>query len=125
MSKYFVLGEDGIGPGGQIYFRKCHPEYKWYDIYLDDIKIGKVMEHRIRTRVSWAGLSIAEDSEWFKTRQLDGFATRLDAATFVIKHHGYWMQRERESEDNRSLFFKYVMKARMKRGYEIIKGMEI
>src|SRR6185312_4225916 len=97
MSKYFVLPEKDVGSGGQIYFRKGHPEYNWYNLFLDEIKIGKIMAGH---RTGWVGLSYAQESEWFGVRMLEGFATRMDAATFVIKHNGYWMHREKEMAES-------------------------
>lgn len=109
VSKYFVQSENGIGPGGQVYFRKGHLEYNWYDVYLDDIKIGKVMS-AVGNRVRWTGLSYAKDSEFFKIRTMEGFATRWDAATFIFKHHGYWMRDERRTLEDIARLEKEVNK---------------
>jgi len=124
MSKYFVQAEDGVGPGGDVIFRNGHPEYNWYDVYLDDTKIGKVMETGHGSRRRWTGLSYAQDSEFFKTRMLEGFATRWDAAVFVFKHHGYWMHTERRHIEDGVRFEKRFAQNRMKKAYEIMKGIE-
>jgi hypothetical protein len=93
MSRYFVLPEEGVGPGGDIIFRSLRTPGV-YALYAGEAMFGTV--HKIGSK--WAGVSWKEHSEFFgNVRKIDGFATRLDAATFVIKHHGYWMQDERES----------------------------
>lgn len=92
MSRYFVQPESGIGPGGDIVFRR-HPVYeRWYLLWVGDKVFGQIMRDR---RERWSGLSQADDSEFFGIRMMEGFADRMAAATFVIKHHGYWMQDER------------------------------
>ncbi len=97
MSKYFVRAEDGIGPGGDIIFRAAGGHEGWYNLFLDDKKLGQVIKGRDN---NWIGLSNAAQSEFFGIRMIEGFANRMAAATFVIKHHGYWMQNEREESDS-------------------------
>lgn len=89
MSRYFVLPEEGIGPGGGITFI---PHGYSYKLMVGGVYFGLVSN----LGGTWDGMSAAETSEFFGVRQLDGFATRLKAAAFVIKHHGYWMRDERE-----------------------------
>lgn len=108
MSKYFVLAEDDIGPGGQVYFKKHKGAERWYRVFLDESCIGMVMYSGSRARRKWTGLSDAPDSEFFRTRMLEGFATRWDAAVFVFKHNGYWMHTERELEHDMKTFKKGV-----------------
>jgi hypothetical protein len=122
MSRYFVQSEDGIGPGGDIIFRKAHTKYAWYDVYLDDVKIGKVMETGARSRRRWTGLSYAKESIWFVPRSMEGFADRMSAATFIIKHHGYWMLEEREHIKDEIRADKFLTKYRMRKTLEIMKG---
>jgi len=121
MSRHFVLPEAGIGPGGDIIFRKCHPEYQWYSVCLGNEKIGQAM---LDTRDRWIGLSNAEESEWFNVRMLSGFATRYDAATFVIKHNGYWMRNEREMEESKERAEKFLFNWNMKKSHEIMNGVD-
>lgn len=87
-----MLPEDGIGPGGDITFRGHSPRGS-YRLFVGD-KLFGVVSYLGRT---WHGVSLAAASEFFGVRQLEGFATRLDAAGFVIRHHGYWMRNERKS----------------------------
>lgn len=96
MSKYFVQPEDGIGPGGDVVFRKHGAYPDWYHLCLNETKIGQVMRGRDK---NWIGLSNSSNSEFFGIRMIEGFANRMAAATFVIKHHGYWMQDERERRE--------------------------
>jgi hypothetical protein len=91
MSRYFVLPEEGIGPGGDITFRR-YPAMHGWKLFVGDTFFGIVSN----LNGTWTGTSWAQESEFFSVRQLDGFATRLKAAAFVIKHHGYWMWDERE-----------------------------
>lgn len=93
MSKHFVLATEGVGPGGDIFFRH-HPSDNWYSLFVGDVKFGLVIKCSITG--TWMGISYAEESEFFGVRSLDGFATRMGAATFIIKHHGYWLRDERE-----------------------------
>jgi hypothetical protein len=86
MSRYFVLPEDGIGPGGDITFRKGYGE-QVYSVWVGETFAGQVCKLRAWAAVSWN----KHPSEFFKVNNMQGFATRLDAATFIIKHHGYWM----------------------------------
>ncbi len=123
MSKYFVLAEKEVGPGGQVYFRKDKSPYNWYNLYLDKVKIGQVMDTGYGRR-RWSGLSNAEESEFFKTRMLDGFATRWDAAVFVFKHHGYWMHAERDHARDMVRFEKRSNEMKMNKAYEIMKRVE-
>lgn len=90
MSRYFVLPEENIGPGGDIIFRKHGYGYL---VCVGEARLGMVTQ----LPSGWSGLSYAPASRWFSIRSLDGFASRLTAAQFVIKHHGYWMRSERES----------------------------
>lgn len=92
MSRYFVLPEEGIGPGGDITFRRHQPR-SCYRLFVGDKLFGVVSW----TGRTWHGMSTAAESEFFSIRAMDGFATRLDAAGFVINHHGYWMRNEREA----------------------------
>lgn len=94
MGRYFVQKEDEVGPGGDISFRKGHPKYRWYRVFVGDKCFGMVMENGPRKSVRWNALSYAKKSDWCAIRSMNGFATRMDAATFIIKHHGYWMQNE-------------------------------
>ena len=93
MSRYFVLPEEGIGPGGDIIFRH-HSLANSYRLFVGEQFFGLTF---INMGHSWSSVSWAESSEFFGVDALEGFATRLDAATFVIKHHGYWMNAEREA----------------------------
>jgi hypothetical protein len=88
MSRFFILPENGIGPGGDIIFRKGG--IGWL-LYADGTLLGQLSQRNRK----WTGISHAHSSEFFKVRMMDGFATRMDAATFIIMHHGYWMQNER------------------------------
>lgn len=92
MSRYFVLPEEGVGPGGDITFRR-HSPAGCYRLFVGEAFFG-LTSYLGRT---WHAVSWAEASEFFSVRDLEGFATRFDAARFVIKHHGYWMRNERES----------------------------
>lgn len=94
MSRYFVLPYEPVGPGGDIFFRRPSKDWPegWYLLYVGEAKLGQVMKG---TRGHWIGLSFNDYSEFFGVRQMEGFATRWDASTFIIKHHGYWMQNER------------------------------
>ena len=96
MSKYFVLAEDDIGPGGDIIFRAAVGGEGWYNLFLDTKRLGQVIKGHDN---NWIGLSHANSSEFFGVRMIEGFANRMAAATFVIKHHGYWMRNEREERD--------------------------
>lgn len=122
MSKYFVLREEGIGPGGQIVFRRAHQEYSWYNVFLDDVKIGQIMETGVRSRRRWTAISFAKESKWFAVRSMEGFADRMCAATFIIKHHGYWMSDEREHIKSEIRANKFITKFRMNKTLEIMKG---
>lgn len=122
MSKFFVLAEEGIGPGGDIFFRKAHAEYSWYSVFLDDVKIGQVMETGVGSRIRWSGLSFARESQWFAIRSMDGFADRMSAATFIIKHHGYWMTNERDMLKHEIRSEKFITKFKMNKTLEIMKG---
>lgn len=111
MSRYFVLPEDGIGPGGYIVFRKRQDGM--YTLYVGDKFFGTV--HNLKWH--WAAVSWNEQpSEFFNVNDLDGFATRLHAAQFIIKHHGYWMRDERErkkvEEDLRVSIFRVSISRR-------------
>jgi hypothetical protein len=91
VSRYFVLPETGIGPGGDIVFRK-HNDIS-YLVYVGDQMLGQVSKLRYS---GWWGTSYnRKRSEFFNIRQMEGFATRFHAASFIIKHHGYWMHDER------------------------------
>ena len=90
MSRYFVLPEEGK-PGGDIVFR---PLSVGYALWVGDDLLGQVSNLGARRMARWTGVSFAQDSEHFKVRMMAGFATRLDAAGFVIRHHGYWVERE-------------------------------
>jgi hypothetical protein len=125
MSKYFVIAEDGVGPGGDIYFRKDAGNDRWYSLYLDKVKIGLIMDSSFRGGRSWTGLSLAKDSKWFNVRMIEGFATRMAAATFVINHHGYWMQKEEDSLESIRRGEKFLFNLNMKKAHEIIEGVEI
>lgn len=125
MSRFFVLATEGVGPGGDIYFRKNKGNNRWYDLYLDKVKIGQVMDTSYRGGRSWTGLSFARDSKWFNVRMMEGFATRMDAATFVIKHNGYWMRNEMDEEKSLMRSEKFLFNLRMKKAYEIMKGANI
>lgn len=122
MSRFFVLAEDGIGPGGQIYFRKHRGNDRWYNLFLDDYLAGMVMKDPIFD--SWNALSYCNDSQWFAGRSMDGFATRRAAADFIIKHHGYWLRQERDSIKSEIRADKFLIKFRMKKTLEIMKGHE-
>jgi hypothetical protein len=94
MSRFFVLPTEEVGPGGDIVFRR-HPGMDgWYLVEVGGQRLGTVGQHR---RGHWWGQSNAKESEFFGVKGMEGFATRYDAATFVIKTHGYWMRNERES----------------------------
>lgn len=88
MSRWFVQPEEGIGPGGDIVFSKHATGWK---VMVGDTYFGMVF-HLGR---SWSAVSDKDESEFFLLRSMDGFATRLTAASFVIRHHGYWMRDER------------------------------
>jgi hypothetical protein len=88
MSRFFVLPEDGIGSGGDIVFKRH--VLNAYTLWVGNIMLGQVWKLR-----TWTGISHAETSEFFNVHYMEGFATRMDAAGFVIKHHGYWMRDER------------------------------
>jgi hypothetical protein len=122
VSRFFVQAEKGVGPGGDIIFRRAHKEYSWYHVYLDDEKIGMVMENGARSRIRWTGLSYAKDSIWFVPRSMEGFADRMSAATFIIKHHGYWMRDERSHIKDEIRAEKFLTKYRMRKVLEIMKG---
>ena len=122
MSKFFVQSEEGIGPGGQIYFRRHRGGERWYNVFLGDTKIGMIMKDPIFD--CWNALSNCDDSNWFAGRSMDGFATRMAAATFIIKHHGYWLRSERDSIKTEIRADKFLMKFRMKKTLEIMKGHE-
>ncbi|QNN99173.1 hypothetical protein SEA_FAUST_70 [Streptomyces phage Faust] len=121
MSRFFVQREDGIGPGGDIIFRKGHPEYKWYRVFVDDKCFGIIMKD-VHSRARWSAVSYAEESDWFATRSMEGFATRLDAATFIIKHHGYWMRDEHRHQRDMARFEHRMIKNRVRAGIEVTEG---
>jgi hypothetical protein len=101
MSKYFVLPTEGVGPGGDIVWRKrkkLSPDDRpWYYLYVGDVLLGEVAQGGEGSADSWWGCSRARGSEFFGIRAMCGFARRWDASKFVIQHHGYWMQNVRES----------------------------
>lgn len=94
MSRYSVYPEEGIGPGGEIVFRK-HPNVvkNWYDLYVGDVHLGVA----ILFMRYWTGISYnSKPSEFFNVHSMQGFASRSFAGDFIIRHHGYWMRQERE-----------------------------
>lgn len=121
MSKCFVLAESGIGPGGQIYFRKHKGNNEWYRLFLDNEEIGVVMKDCFG---HWSALSNARQSYWFKTRMIEGFATRMTAATFIIKHHGYWMRQERDLEESVARAEKFLVGLKMEKASKIMEGVD-
>jgi len=122
MSRFFVLREEGVGPGGDIIFRKCHPEYQWYYVCLDDVKIGQAM---LDTMNRWTAISFAEHSEWFNVNSMEGFATRYDAARFVIKHNGYWMHQEKDMKASHERAEKFLRKIMMEKSHAIVVNSEV
>jgi hypothetical protein len=122
MSRFFVLPEDGVGPGGQIYFRKHKGNDRWYNLFLDDYKAGMITKDPVWN--NWNAISYCEDSEWFRVRSLDGFSRRMAAAEFIIKHHGYWLHNERETEKSIKRGEKFILKYKMKQAHDIMKGAE-
>lgn len=119
MSRFFVQAENGVGPGGDIIFRKSKGNSRWYYLYLNDTKIGTVMKSA-RGSDSWTGVSNARQSEWFAIRKMEGFATRMSAATFIINHHGYWLRDERESEASSVRAEKFLIKMKMNKMLDIL-----
>lgn len=122
MSRFFVLAEDGVGPGGQIYFRKHKGSDRWYNLFLDEYKAGMIMKDP--TWGNWNALSYCDDSQWFAVRSMDGFSRRMAAAEFIIKHHGYWLRQERDMLKTEIRGEKFLTKFRMKKTLEIMKGHE-
>lgn len=98
MSRYFVQAEDGIGPGGDIFFRRFPGVPEWYRLYVGDAYLGQVMKGRVGR--SWTALSHDSNSGDLmgEVRSLEGFATRWHAAGFIIRRHGYWLRNEREQK---------------------------
>lgn len=120
VSRFFVLPEDGVGPGGQIYFRKHRGNSDWYNVFLDDYKAGMIMKDPVWK--NWNAISYREDSKWFLVRSMDGFSRRMAAAEFIIKHHGYWLTIERERLRDEIRGEKFITKFRMNKTVEIMKG---
>ncbi|AXG66186.1 hypothetical protein SEA_ANNADREAMY_66 [Streptomyces phage Annadreamy] len=120
MSRFFVLPEDGIGPGGQIYFRKHKGNDRWYNLFLDDKKVGMIMKDPVWN--NWNAISYCDDSRWFAVRTMDGFSRRMAAAEFIIKHWGYWLSDERENIKSEIRAEKFITKFRMNKTLEIMKG---
>jgi hypothetical protein len=120
MSKFFVLAEEGVGPGGQIYFRKHKGSDRWYNLYLDEYKAGMIMKDPVWN--NWNALSYCDNSRWFAVRSMDGFSRRMAAAEFIIKHWGYWLSDERESIKTEIRGDKFLTKFRMNKTLEIMKG---
>lgn len=120
MSRFFVLAEEGVGPGGQIYFRKHRGNKDWYNVFLDDVKIGMIAKDPVWK--NWNALSYCDDSKWFAIRRMDGFSRRMAAAEFIIKHWGYWLNDERESLKTEIRGGKFLTKFRMNKTLEIMKG---
>lgn len=86
------MPEAAVGPGGDIVFRRMKPAYiayMGYSLYVGDELFGIIAPDRGRR---WTAISHGKTSVHFGVRMMTGFATRLDAATFIIKHHGYWMR---------------------------------
>lgn len=120
MGKSFVLAEPGVGPGGDIIFRKHKGADGWYNVFLDDVKIGIIMKDPCWG--NWNALSHCEESKWFAVRTMDGFSTRMGAATFIIKHHGYWLSNEREMQGSLIRAEKFLTKFKMNKAREAMKG---
>lgn len=120
VSRFFVLAEEGVGPGGQIYFRRHKGSDRWYNLYLDDYRAGMVMKDPVWN--NWNALSHCDDSKWFAVRSMDGFSRRMAAAEFIIKHHGYWLNNERDMLKSEIRSGKFLTKFRMNKTIEIMKG---
>jgi hypothetical protein len=123
MSRHFVLAEDGVGPGGQIYFRRHPGSDSWYTLYLDDYKAGIIMKDSCWG--NWNAVSYFDDSEWFRVRSMDGFSRRMAAAEFIIKHHGYWLRNERDDEKSNERAEKFIYNWNMKKCHAMMEGIEI
>jgi hypothetical protein len=92
MSRYFVLPEEGIGEGGDIYFRHWQPNF--YRLFVGEKDMGFV----VKTHIGWNAFSSNISGDILNS--MDGFRTRLQAGFFIIKHHGYWLREKREMRDN-------------------------
>ncbi|UUG69401.1 hypothetical protein SEA_SHAM_66 [Streptomyces phage Sham] len=123
MSRFFVLPEEGVGPGGQIYFRKHKGNSRWYNLFLDDYKAGIIMKDPVWN--NWNATSYCDDSEWFVVRSLDGFSRRMAAAEFIIKHHGYWLHNERENLESQKRAIEFIRRHNMKKALEIVSNSEV
>lgn len=103
MSRYAVLPEDGVGPGGVIVFRRGRIERTWA-LHVGSELFGMIFQW---PGGDWEGQSTGPHprNDFFgEINRLRGFATRFDAATFIIKHHGYWLREEREQRATRLRF---------------------
>lgn len=101
MSKYFVVPKEGVGPGGDIVFRKHGGPYPgWYNLFVGGVQLGLVIDSG---RGLWEAQSYGpHPNEWFgEINGMDGFGTRYAAAQFIIKHHGYWLHNERDRKADR------------------------
>ena len=100
MGKYFVLPEDGVGPGGDIIFRRYganHPN--WYRVCVGDESLGMVH----KGHAPFLGWIASSHNFNARIRCVEGFRSRMHAATYLIKHRGYWLRDEKEQDKTRQL----------------------
>lgn len=95
MSRYFVLPEEGVGPGGDIFFRRHSIGLPgWYRLHLDDVSLGLVH----KGLAPWQGWVACSENFDAARRVVEGFTSRWYVGRYVIQHHGCWLHNEKEQD---------------------------
>ena len=95
MSKYYVMPQAGVGPGGEIVFRPHASQLGGWNLFVGGRHLGMVTPVAASL---WHGVSYGEiPTEWFgEANNMGGFGTRFAAGQFVIQQHGYWPRNVRQ-----------------------------